>query len=287
MKVCTIYLRTTYHQAKMINSEDPVEIMRFYEEQLTAQRGMLSYAIESLVEKKEDLEKAVKRVENRNYELNQISYRTFHDMKEPMVALVGLIHMIRLETKSESVNVLLNMAEASIKRLDNFSLSLAEYVSVIQKNITKKKFKLRYQIDETIFSLRDWEGYDKVNIVVEDLTNSMDQEIEFDPDILSVILKNLITNAIRFRDVEKDSFIRIKYKAKKDSLLILIQDNGMGMNQHVHQKVTEMFYRGTNESKGSGLGLYMTKILLENCDGRLKIQSKEGVGTDVFIQLSL
>lgn len=265
---------------------DPEALEKYYEEQLDSQRGMLTSAINTLVKKTEQLEIALKQVEKRNFELNQISDRTFHDMREPMVALLGLVQMLRAETESESADYLLNLAEASVKRLDNFSLALADYVRAVQKEFKYQQIGTKPFFEELEASLSSIEGRDRVNINFCNQSIEEHPTINYDPEKLNIILKNLIVNSIKFRDIdEKEPRIDIAYKVNGSRTILLVKDNGMGISKTVFNKVTNMFYRGTGKSNGSGLGLYIVKTLLDESGDQLRIRSQEGVGTSVFIIL--
>lgn len=271
----------------MTELQESDQIKAYYEEQLESQRGMLTSAIDTLVQKKNELELAVKEIEKRNFELNQISDRTFHDMREPMVALLGLVQMLRDETESESAEYLLNLAEASVKRLDNFSLSLAAYVRGIQKEFVIEEIDGKTFFDELLLSLEDLEGRDRVelNICNKSIENS--PTIKYDREKLSLILKNLISNAVKFRDIDKEiSKVEVAYRVKNNRTLIMVRDNGMGISPSVMKNVTKMFFRGSQKSTGVGLGLYMVRTLLEDSGGHLRIQSKEGEGTTIYLVLS-
>lgn len=266
--------------------KEPEALKEYYEEQLDSQRGMLTSAIDTLVKKTEQLEDALSQVERRNFELSQISDRTFHDMREPMVALLGLVQMLRSETESESADYLLNMAEASVKRLDNFSLALAEYVKAIQKEFKYQPIETKCFFKDLEESLDVIEGRDRVQINICNQSISENPIINYDIEKLTIILKNLIVNAIKFRDIDKSTQkIDVAYKVHGNRTILLVKDNGMGISRSVFNKVTNMFYRGTGKSNGSGLGLYIVKTLLDESNDSLRIRSNEGIGTSVFVIL--
>lgn len=268
----------------MKESENVADLHAFYSEQLESQRDMLSCAIESLVKKKKELESALKQVERRNYELSQISSRTFHDMREPMVALVGLVDMLRSEAKSESSMQLVSMIEVSINKLDKFALALAEYVKLIQRSYEPSKINLPQFISSKIASLNDQISLKGITIDLRPLGDKT--HTTYDTKRLEVILKNLLINAVRFRDEKKDkTTIRVHYKVKKGRTILVIEDNGIGISKTAYRRVTDMFYRGSSRSTGSGLGLYMTKTLIHDNGGAMKIFSKEGKGTNICMIL--
>ena len=70
-----------------------------------------------------------------------------------------------------------------------------------------------------------------------------------------------------------------------NGIKIVLSDNGTGIAPDIQKKVFEMFYRGTNTSKGSGLGLYIVKNAVKKLSGSILLESKEGEGTTFSIDL--
>jgi len=258
---------------------------RYYEEQLSSQHGMLTSAINSLMVKREELETALEKVNVRNQELSKISSRTFHDMREPMVALLGLVKMLKEEVNNQSVDFLLKMAETSIRRLDNFSLALAEYVNAVQIEFNPRPIVSNIFFKNLLLSIQRLEGFEKVKVSLLEACNT-ETIFTYDPEKLTTILKNIVGNAIRYRDINKPTQeVHITMRKKRNYVLIGIKDNGMGIPKTVYNKVTDMFYKGTNRSTGSGLGLYIAKTILHETNDELRIRSKENVGTSIVIVL--
>ena len=100
-----------------------------------------------------------------------------------------------------------------------------------------------------------------------------------DEAMLTTILQNLIDNSIKYRNPEaKKTLISITTEEGKGGVQIVLQDNGTGMNEEIQKNIFVMFYRGTTLSKGSGLGLYLTKISVEKLGGNISVESKPGEG---------
>lgn len=68
-------------------------------------------------------------------------------------------------------------------------------------------------------------------------------------------------------------------------VVLVVEDNGIGMAVDIQHRVFDMFYRGTTVSKGSGLGMYIVKNAVKKLKGVISLKSEEGVGTAVSIQL--
>ncbi|MBI1182645.1 hypothetical protein GC194_00125 [bacterium] len=103
----------------------------FYNEQLLAQRAMLSNAIEALQEKRKNLEEAIKQLESRNFEMTTITYQLFHSVRGLMTTLMGIRDLMKNETQSDLGNKLLHSARDTLYKLDRFSVDLAEKVELL------------------------------------------------------------------------------------------------------------------------------------------------------------
>lgn len=267
-------------------TENTHQLEAFYKEQLESQRGMLSSAIEALAEKNKQLEKALTKVQNRNHELDSICYRTYHDMKEPMVTLLNLVDLLRMEFQGESADYLLNQVAYLVNRLDNFSHSLTDYVNVIQKEFVNSEIKTKEFFEELESSIQRFPGIDGVEVNFCNESISKSPVLYYDKDKLLIILKNIIYNSVRFKDINKSiQKVDVLIKVKNKNTIIQVIDNGMGISKSALSKVTNMFYKGSEKSTGSGLGLYIVHTLLKETNGLLRITSDESVGTTVTIVL--
>lgn len=104
----------------------------------------------------------------------------------------------------------------------------------------------------------------------------MNIEIDFDKDAifmsdlskLKIILNNLIGNSVKYQDDRKDSnTTRITFEKGKTIWKLEVHDNGIGIDKHYLSRVFEMFFRATDRSQGSGLGLYIVKETVERLYG--------------------
>ena len=103
---------------------------------------------------------------------------------------------------------------------------------------------------------------------------------------LRVILNNLLSNAIKFqRDDEPHPRVVVKSEVHPDGCILTVQDNGEGIAPEYLSKIFDMFYRASERTAGSGLGLYIAKEAAEKMGGRLSVSSVVGEGTtfQVFI----
>jgi signal transduction histidine kinase len=105
---------------------------------------------------------------------------------------------------------------------------------------------------------------------------------------LTIILKNLVSNAIKYHDLHKEQpFVQVKAweTSRQRTFTIEVADNGAGIMETYQDKVFDMFFRATDKSEGSGLGLYIVKKAVEKLQGRIELQSQHREGTTFTITL--
>ena len=103
---------------------------------------------------------------------------------------------------------------------------------------------------------------------------------------LKIILSNLISNAIKYHSVRKENpFIEVKVECDSRKAVIRIIDNGSGIEEKHHENIFKMFYRGNENTKGSGLGLYIVKETVEKIQGSILVSSTVGKGSEFVITL--
>ena len=150
-----------------------------------------------------------------------------------------------------------------------------KHVWVEVKEVTRKAVLIcRGEIRKTVRSL-------EVNIA-EDIPS-----IFIDPAALEQILVNLLINAAQAAD-KKDSWLMITARqanSQRSHLIIEVSDNGCGVDEKIRGKIFEPFFTTKEEIKGRGLGLFVSKNLIEKLDGHISVESIAGRGTTFRLDL--
>jgi len=112
--------------------------------------------------------------------------------------------------------------------------------------------------------------------------------VNIDREKIRRVFLNLLSNSLKYRS-ERPLIVRIYASAADRGILISVKDNGRGIAKDEINRVFEGFYRGdparTNSTRGHGLGLSISKQIIENHHGKIWIKSEENVGTEVNIYL--
>jgi len=237
--------------------------------------------------KKAEEELALKNIQlaKTNEELDRFVYSASHDMRAPLSSLLGLIHLSEKTDNPQEVGLFLQMMKDRIKTMEGFIKEVTDYSRNTRLDLLPVPVKLETLAREVVQNLAYSVVNKKVRIEVQiDPT----LEISTDPNRLKVIINNLISNAYKYhRFDQSDPFIIISALKKGDHVLLTVKDNGSGISKEHHTRIFDMFYRASESSEGSGLGLYIVKETLDKLDGSISVQSTIGEGSEFTVTLPL
>lgn len=254
------------------------------ENQLIKLNGELRKQNLALALREEELNIAMKELSDRNFELDQLVYKTSHDIRSPLTSILGLVNIAKKDDDKEARFQYLNKIEKSILKLDEFVKSMLNYAKASRVDVKLEKLELKELINGCIRDLEYLDNYDKIETKI-DIRGS-NATFRSDPLRLKIIFSNIISNAYKYCDDDKETcHLNIKVSITKKGLKIGFKDNGIGINEAHLSKIFDMFYRATEKSEGSGLGMYIVKQSIEKLEGTIKINSKEQVGTEIEIFL--
>jgi signal transduction histidine kinase len=113
--------------------------------------------------------------------------------------------------------------------------------------------------------------------------------LKIDRGILSQILKNLLTNSIKYTPKKGKIEVEFSFNKKEKEVLFSVRDNGMGIPKSEQAKIFQRFFRASNAAKsdneGTGLGLYIVKKFVDMLAGEIWFESEEGKGTTFYLTL--
>jgi signal transduction histidine kinase len=115
-----------------------------------------------------------------------------------------------------------------------------------------------------------------------------DEEVPVDRNLLAQVIHNLLSNALRYSPKQKGKVIVSLSKGQR-YYSIAVADNGIGIPKKDANKIFERFYRAENaismESEGSGLGLYLVKVIMEACGGKVILKSPTQNGATFIVHI--
>jgi len=218
-----------------------------------------------------------------NEELDSYVYRTSHDMRAPLTSLMGLIQLIKTEEDPGKIDELIKMQENCINKLDLHIQQIIQLSRNIKTDPQVQPIHFESIINDIFEELSFFEQASTIKKTIRIHTPFI---LYSDPYRIKTILNNLISNAFKYyRKDEINSTIDIDISSTKKSTTILIKDNGIGIPDEYLENIFGMFYRASNQSKGSGLGLYIVKEMIEKLNGTISVKSRVNTYTQFLIEL--
>ena len=218
-----------------------------------------------------------------NEELNRFAYSASHDLKAPVKTMLGILKLAKKEGNAD--DELLKLLGESVKKLDYFISNIIDYY----KNTRSEKLHAEIDFNKTIKdAIEGIEDFQDSNLKDIDLKISIEQNTSFASDEfrLYVIISYLLSNAIKYQKKdEPNKKISISINVSAKSAKLEIADNGIGIADKYKESIFKMFFRGTTQSKGSGIGLYIVKETVEKLNGTIEVISKENEGANFVIEL--
>ena len=223
------------------------------------------------------------KLRKRNQELDKFVYSTSHDLRAPLTSIMGLLQLIEMENDPKNINKFLELIKTSAINLDNFIKDIVDYTHNNKKDIEYGKI----DFEELVSSCLAKVNYMPSSYAVEKNV-SVNSRIPFYSDYrrLGNLLTNLISNAIKYCNSSRnDCYLNIAIETDEDQAQIAVEDNGIGIDPDHIDKVFDMFYRASDDSKGSGIGLYIVKEIVDKLNGTITVASELRKGTIFQITL--
>jgi len=230
----------------------------------------------TLQEKNDDLVKI-------NTELDRFVYSASHDLRAPIASLLGLIEVAKMEQDLDNVRQLLDLQKKSLMRMDRFIKDIVDHSRNTRLQVVAEPVDFELMVNNALEQLQFMEKFHRIrkDVIIEQATVFYTSSARID-----IVLNNLFSNALKYADLGKDDpYLRVRIKVKDNQAEICISDNGEGIPSEAQPKIFEMFYRGSRNGSGSGLGLYIVKEAIQKLKGTIKVSSEFAKGTEFIVTL--
>ena len=219
-----------------------------------------------------------------NEELDKFVYRSSHDMRAPLASIQGLINVMRMEPPHQWSKDYLGMIETSTRRLNLFIEEIINYAINKNADIVSEEIDIHQLVQEAFEQHQYLPNADRIQLIVD---TKLDGVFRSDPQRLRILMNNLISNAVKYHDYDKPSpYVKITVsEVASQPTRIIVEDNGIGIQNQYLGKIFTMFYKANDLRKGSGLGLYIVQDTLKKLGGSIEVTSGLGLGTKFIITL--
>jgi len=218
-----------------------------------------------------------------NQELDNFVYRVSHDIRAPLSSMLGLVELMKNKKNLAQLDEYLNMSTKSINKLDSFVKDILDYSRNSRMEVEGQVIDFPQLFENTLDELQYMDKAQQLHIIREvQLTSPFYN----DPRRLHIIFRNLFSNAIKYQNANIDNpFLRVKINSEKEGVVIVLEDNGIGIAAEYTDRVFDMFFRCSELSTGSGIGLYIVKETVEKLCGKIRLESQLRVGTVITVEL--
>jgi signal transduction histidine kinase len=224
-----------------------------------------------------------RRLEEANAELEKFIYSASHDLRAPLLSIKGVIKLARMEQIGDKAAGYLEMIERSTNKLDQFVQNIIHYYQNLRGDELLSEVKIQELTDELFEQYRYHENAELM-MFKKDMDNTA--VFRTDANRLKVVLSNLISNAIRFHDPKRsDPQVVVRCLRKDNRIIIHVEDNGVGIAPDALPHLFDMFYRTSDKSLGTGIGLYIAREAVRRMGGTISVTSEPGQGSRFTIEL--
>ncbi|MBX2916145.1 MAG: tetratricopeptide repeat protein [Cyclobacteriaceae bacterium] len=216
-----------------------------------------------------------------NEELDNYIYRTAHDIRGPLVTLKGVCNVAQMDVKDP-------LALDYFKRLDltaeklNVILTRLLIVSKINHTVlVARQVDFNPIMQEIIKKFSQLPDRMKIEYQIAD-----DIELNSDPELISIVLENLVSNAIKFYNDSSrvNPFVKVMIgKYDSDHVMVSVEDNGTGIGPNDRERVFHLFVRASERSENGGIGLYLSKLSAHKLGGEIFLMNTSEKGTKFLV----
>ena len=207
-----------------------------------------------------------------------------HELKTPLAVMGNYATMLQRPgiTEEERCEYAKAISEAA-RKLAQLITNILKLNKLENQQIfpQPKEFDLGEQLCECLLVFEDaWEAKSlEIETDIED-----DVRIKSDPELLSLVWNNLISNAVKF--TPDGGTIGLSLKTEDGSVIVQVRDTGCGMKPEVGQHIFEKFYQGdtSHATQGNGLGLALVKRVVDILNGEIGVQSVYGIGSTFTVK---
>lgn len=217
-----------------------------------------------------------------NQELDQFVYSVSHDLRAPLSSILGLTRIYELTPEPPEKDAIVRLISDRANTLDLFIREILDYSRNARMEVKPKDVHIATLVRDVVNGLQHMTGMERIAFNWE-----LDEDIvvRTDPERLKVVVTNLISNAVKYSDTGKNSFVRISSTLEDRTWKFMVTDNGIGIESKHIPKVFEMFYQAHANSQGSGLGLYIVTEAVDRLGGKIQVDSKYAIGTTFTVIL--
>ncbi|TNF61050.1 MAG: hypothetical protein EP306_07520, partial [Burkholderiales bacterium] len=242
---------------------------------------------QKVTERTTQLEDSVRQLQATNRELEAFTYSASHDLRTPLRGIEGFSALL-LEEQAERLD---EQGRDYLRRIQKATVHMSQLVSDLLaysrlQHMTQRiePVALLPQIDTVTRHFQD-ELAARHGRLETDVCDRL--TVRADAQGLTIVLRNLIDNALKFTPADRAPHIRITACETDGQVRLQVSDNGIGFDMKHHDRIFGMFQRLHRQDQipGTGIGLAMVHKAVERMGGRIRAESRPGEGSTFVVEL--
>jgi signal transduction histidine kinase len=225
-----------------------------------------------------ELEQANQELKVVNLELDNFIYRSSHDIRGPLVRLLGICHVALLDIPDGKAREYFTMLYDAAQQLNEIFDRLKTVSHINETQIHPVRIDFDEMLNQVLDRLKSMDGFDEVEIVRENGIN----EWFSDRFLLELVLLNMIENSIRFqkKSTSEKKFVKIRTARNGHHLKMAVIDNGIGIKEPDLENLYKMFSKAARDHRNVGLGLYIVKQCMTKLNGSIHLVDNQSGYTE-------
>lgn len=210
-------------------------------------------------------------------ELDKFAYSVTHDMRGPLVTILGAVDIAEDIDDIDELKQMLVMMKESVNNLNNYIQNIHDYYNVNRGQLQISEINFDDIVSE---QLETFKLTAKVNNIRFETSVSQTEPFRGDYMSMRVILNNLLSNAFKYQKKDNtNKLVELQIQIETGVATIVVKDNGIGIAGNHIGDIFNMFFRATSEEVGAGFGLYNVKDALLKLNGDINVESIVNEGT--------
>ena len=255
---------------KPFEPEQLLSKIRFFIEKHKQEIALKQYALE---------------LEQANKELESFSYSVSHDLRAPLRAITGFSEILlkkNLEQLDKDGKRYLSNISENGKKMGELIDAILAFSRLGRQTMSFNEFDLKQLFEEVYHQLTILDNGNNIKFSLENLPS-----VSADYNLIKQVVQNLLSNAIKYSSNNEHPEITVG-SVQNDPCTIYVKDNGAGFDMKYYDKLFGVFQRlhSDAEFEGNGVGLALSKRIIERHDGRIWAESELGKGTTFFFSLN-
>lgn len=216
-----------------------------------------------------------------NEELDNYIYRTAHDIRGPLVTLKGVCNVAQMDVKDPLALDYLRRLDLTAEKLNSILTRLLMVSQINHAMLVTKHVNFDTIMQNVLKKFKQLPDRMRIDYEVAE-----DVKLESDPDLVTIVIENLVSNSLKFYNTSEriDPYVKIEIKKyDADHVMVSVEDNGIGVAPKDRNQVFHLFVRASERSETGGIGLYLTKLSAHKLGGEIFLLETSDKGTKFLV----